>query len=258
MGQKIALVLSTGGARGIAHIGVIEELLKQGFEIASVAGCSMGALVGAAYVSGSLEELKRMLCTLKRRDILTLIDPTLSSKGFIKGDKIMQLIETIIPDKRIEDLAIPYLAVATDLQFEQERIIDVGSLLDAIRASIAIPNLFTPYKSQNHDWVDGGLSCPLPLQYVKRTTGDRLVASVAYHLYDLQGNFKELKANRYFFASQPSTVMIQKNIELSLQLYPADLLIKSPTRDYNIFQFYKAKELIEIGRKAAQQALARQ
>ena len=148
--QKVALVLSMGGARGIAHIGVIEELLCHNFEITSIAGSSMGAMVGAMYASGKMEECK--------------------------GDRFIKELKQIIPDMNIEDLPVPYVAMATDIVRDQEVRFDRGSLHEAIRASISIPMLFRPLRKDGMVLIDGGILNPLPLSHVQRTEGDILIA----------------------------------------------------------------------------------
>ncbi|MGC9341179.1 MAG: patatin-like phospholipase family protein [Bacteroidales bacterium] len=174
--KKVALVLSGGGARGIAHIGVIEELEKQGYEITSIAGTSMGALVGGFYALGKLEEYKEWLFTLDRFKVFTLFDFTLSRQGFVKGDKVLKKIKEFISDRRIEDLGIAYAAVAVDIIENKEVVFTSGSIFEAIRASISIPTVFTPVKSDHGLLVDGGVLDNLPVKYVKRNEGDMLVA----------------------------------------------------------------------------------
>ena len=144
--QKVALVLSMGGARGIAHIGVIEELLRHNFEITSIAGSSMGAMVGAMYASGKMEECKEWLYSWDKRKMWELADLTLSRDGLVKGDRFIKELKQIIPDMNIEDLPVPYVAMATDIVRDQEVRFDRGSLHEAIRASISIPMLFRPLR----------------------------------------------------------------------------------------------------------------
>jgi NTE family protein len=177
MKKSIALVLSGGAARGIAHIGLIEELEKNNFEIKSIAGNSMGAFVGAIYASGQLPDFKEWILNLGKKDILKLADITVSTKGFVKGEKLFKKIKDFLPDINIENLAIPYTAVAADLTNMQEIVLNSGDLKQAVRASIAIPGVFMPAYVGNSVLVDGGVVNPIPLNRVKRTDGDLLVAS---------------------------------------------------------------------------------
>ncbi len=250
--QKIALVLSTGGARGIAHIGVIEELEKLNYEIASIAGCSMGALVAAAYSTGKLQELKRHLQELNNLQILRLIDFTISKTGFLKGNRIMKKISEIIPDMEIEKMPIPYTAVATNIQKGQQVVFQHGSLHDAIRASISLPYLFVPFKRDGDYLIDGGISCPLPLEFINRHEGDILVASVAYNSDSVNTNIQFFNPTKSFFINQALTLMIQNSIQNSINYFKPNIVIRAHTNEYNILQFNKANELITQGVIAVQ------
>ena len=173
--QKVALVLSMGGARGIAHIGVIEELLRHNYEITSIAGSSMGAMVGAMYASGKLEECKEWLYSWDKRKMWELADLTLSRDGLVKGDRFIKELKQIIPVMNIEELPIPYVAMATDIVCDQEVRFDSGNLYDAIRATISIPMLFRPLRKDGMVLIDGGILNPLPLNQVHRTEEDILI-----------------------------------------------------------------------------------
>lgn len=173
---SISLVLGSGGARGYAHIGVIEELLAHGFSIQSIAGSSMGALVGGVYAAGKLQAYSDWVRPLQRFDVLRLLDWTISGGGFIKGDRIIAALKKLIGDINIEDLPIPYTAVAVDLDVQREVWFSKGSLFDAIRASIAIPTIFRPYRYQGRLLVDGGLLNPLPVSPTLRDLTDATIA----------------------------------------------------------------------------------
>ena len=136
MKPVVTLVLSGGGARGIAHIGVIEELERRRYEIASVTGTSMGALVGGVYAAGAIDPFREWLLTLDKRKVFSLVDFTLSRTGVVKGDKVFNKMKDFIPDTLIEDLKIPYAAVAVDLINNKEVVFREGRLFDAIRASV--------------------------------------------------------------------------------------------------------------------------
>lgn len=174
--KNVSLVLSGGGARGIAHIGVIEELERRGFEIHSIAGTSMGALVGAVYALDKIPEFKNWLYSLDKFKVLSLFDFTLSMQGFVKGDKVLSRMKQFIPDANIEDLSIFYRAVATDIINKKEVVFDKGSVYSAIRASMAIPTVFTPVKTKDGLLVDGGVINNIPLNHAQRKFGDYLIA----------------------------------------------------------------------------------
>lgn len=173
--KKVSLVLSGGGARGIAHIGVIEELLKNGYEIHAIAGTSMGALVGGVYAQGKMDDFKNWLYTLDKMKVFQLVDFTFSLQGFVKGEKVLKKMKDFIPDGNIEDLPIHFQAVATDLLNKEEIVFRDGSLYNAIRASISIPTVFTPVSLENRLLVDGGVLNNIPIKYAVRQPDDLLV-----------------------------------------------------------------------------------
>jgi NTE family protein len=175
MGNKVALVLGSGGARGYAHIGVIEELETRGYEITCVAGCSMGAVVGGIYAAGKLEEYREWIESLDYFDMLRLVDPSFSL-GAIRGEKIFGRIRDMLGSVNIEDLPIPFTAVATDLTNQQEIWFQEGNLELAMRASAAIPSLFTPVMQGNRMLVDGGILNPLPIVPVVSSHSDIIIA----------------------------------------------------------------------------------
>lgn len=176
MAKKVALVLASGGARGLAHIGAIEELMARGYEISSIAGCSIGSLIGGIYAAGKIEEAREWFCALDRKDVLSLTDFSIGLSHLVKGNRVMEAIQEWVPDRQIEDLPIPAAFVATDVLNSEEVIFRSGSLFEAIRASISIPMCFEPVRYNDTLLVDGGLTNPLPLDRVERTEGDILVA----------------------------------------------------------------------------------
>lgn len=165
-GNKVALVLGSGGARGYAHIGVIEALEARGFEIIAVSGCSMGALIGGIYAAGKLPEYRDWVCTLDYLDVLRLVDVTWSPMGAMRASKVMGKLEALVGDVLIENLPIPVTTVATDLVRQREVWFQNGPLLQAIRASIAVPGVITPVHLGEQVLVDGGLLNPLPIMPV--------------------------------------------------------------------------------------------
>jgi len=175
MGKRVALVLGSGGARGYAHIGVIEELEARGYEIGCIAGCSMGAVIGGIYAAGKLAEYRQWIENLDYLGLLRLLDVSFSM-GVIRGDKIFARIREIVGEVNIEDLPIPFTAVATDLTTYQEVWFQEGCLHQAMRASAAIPSLFTPVTKGRHMLVDGGLLNPLPIVPVVSSHCDLIIA----------------------------------------------------------------------------------
>ena len=169
-------MLSSGGPRGWAYIGAIEELASRGYNITSVAGTSIGSLIGGIYAAGKLDEVKQWLYGLDAWKVFSLMDISISKNHLVKGDKVIDALKEIVPNVNIEDLAIPYRAVAADLYTGEEVVFDRGPLFDAVRASISIPSLFRPVKYGYRTLVDGGIVNTLPLDRVVRHEGDIVVA----------------------------------------------------------------------------------
>lgn len=174
--KDVSLVLSSGGPRGFAYIGAIEELESRGYNICSVSGCSIGSLVGGIYAAGGLEDFKNWLYQLNNLKLMSLLDLSLSKSYLVKGDKIMETIKKVVPDVNIEDMRIPFTAVSTDLYTGEEVVFRKGPLFNAIRASISIPSLFRPVKYGYHTLIDGGIINTTPLSLAVRNGHDILVA----------------------------------------------------------------------------------
>lgn len=175
MSKRVALVLGSGGARGYAHIGVIEEIERRGYDIACVAGCSMGAVIGGIYAAGKLDDYRNWIESLDYLDVLRLVDVSFRL-GAIRGDKVFGQIRKIVGEMNIEQLRIPYTAVAADLTNQQEIWFQEGCLHQAMRASAAIPSLFTPVMQGNRMLVDGGILNPLPIVPVVSSHCDLIIA----------------------------------------------------------------------------------
>ncbi len=174
--EKIGLALGSGSARGLAHIGVIRAIEDAGIHIDMVAGTSIGALIGAAYAAGRLDELEHDFRGIDRRRIGALIDPVLPWSGFIDGKKIAGFVRAHVSLKAVEQLPIPFCAVATELSSGQEVVIREGDLIDAVRASISVPGIFSPVRWRNRILVDGGLVNPVPVSAVRALGADIVIA----------------------------------------------------------------------------------
>jgi NTE family protein len=278
--KNVALALSSGGARGLAHIGVIEELEAQGYHITSIASCSMGALVGGVYAAGKLNEFREWMKTIDRKKMLSLIDFSLSLNHIVKGTRIIEAIMEFVPDMNIEDLPIPYCAVATDLKAGKEVLFNKGSLFQAIRASISLPSFYEPVQRDDMILIDGGVINPLPLNRVKRQEGDILVGiDVSGHDYKAQWDEQQrltaiqksdtslktkildmlipdnIDFNYYTVLSRASSLMIRQNSILMTQLMNPDILIDIQMNRYGTFDFDKSEKLIAIGRQKAATAI---
>ena len=281
MAKDVALVLSSGGARGLAHIGAIEELEAQGYNITSIAGCSMGALIGGVYAAGKLEEFRNWMKTVDRKKMLELTDFSLSLNHIVKGSRIIEAIMEFVPDMPIEHLPIPYCAVATDLKAGQEVVFRKGSLFDAIRASISLPSFYEPVHRDGMILIDGGVTNPIPMNRVERHEGDILIGiDVSGHDYAAQSQLQEelaekrkhsrslsqqilnklipdnLEFNYYTMLSRVSSLMIRQNSILMAQLSKPDVLVDIQMSRYGGFDYDKSEKIIAIGRQKTLQALS--
>lgn len=282
---SISLVLGSGGARGLAHIGVIHWLEEQGFEIASISGCSMGALIGGIYAAGKLDVFEHWVRDISKVDIFTLLDLSWQKNGLVKGDKIIATLTELVGDINIEDLPIKYTAVAADIANEKEIWLSSGSLFSAIRASISLPLFFTPFHYNGVDLIDGGVLNPVP---IAPTFSDSTDFSIAVNL---GGSIETLNAtetkvtliddepkskldsflarfksktvlhnsnewgaydvvNQAFDAMQ-STIARQK-----LAAYPADYFVEIARNACGTLEFHRADEMIKLGYDTAETSLA--
>ena len=171
------MVLGSGGARGLAHIGAIEALEEHGYTITSIAGCSMGSIIAGMYAAGQMKEAKAWFLSVDKQLILRMMDINLlSNNSLVKGERIIRELEKVVPDRPIEELNIPCSIVASDMMNTEEVVFRSGSLFQAVRASISIPLFFKPVQIENRLLIDGGILNPLPLHTVTRQEGDILVA----------------------------------------------------------------------------------
>ncbi len=294
MKPPVTLVLSGGGARGNAHIGVIEELERRGYIIASVTGTSMGALVGGIYADDSLGPFKEWMLSLDRRKVFSLVDFTLGKSGMVKGDKVFNKMKDFIPDTPIQDLRIPFAAVAVDLINKREVVFREGSLFDAIRASVSIPSVLTPVKTADGLLVDGGVMNNIPTSHAPRVPGDLLVvANVnaripvnlpklsreegekqkrAYQLKidefhahlqkilplghpDKKPRSNEEKLSYFNVIDKTISLMTYQMAQMSLKFFTPDVLIEVSRDSCGTYDFFKAEQLVDMGRDATIKAL---
>ncbi len=275
----VALVLSSGSARGFVHIGAIEALERAGYEITSVAGTSMGALIGGMYAAGKLAEIKDWLVSLDRKKVFQLVDFSFSLNHVVKGRRVMEAIAEIVPDTDISQLPIPFCAVAADVQHGEEIDFREGSLLKAVRASISLPSILRPMHTDGRILIDGGAVNPIPLNRVKRHDGDILVAinvnAPADPVYDLirRQAKQRLKAagsslwqklipdpemadsNYYTLLSNTFSLMIQSNTERALQITPPDIRVDIPVNRFGEFDYDRAGRIVRVGRMAMKRAI---
>lgn len=268
--KKVALALASGGAKGFAHIGAIEALEECGYEITSIAGTSMGALIGGIYAAGGLDRVKEWMFDLTGSKVFGLVDFTLSSHALLKGNRLMEALKGRVPDCNIEELGIPFCAVATDLKQGREVVFRSGSLYNAIRASISIPMLFRPVEMDDMLLIDGGITNGLPLDRVARTEGDTLVA-VNLEDYDwddgeektvsstqkfspfellsrkFQAGLNALSNNYISMTYDTISILMKRNTEMALRLTPPDIYLNVDLGDYGSYDYDEAEAIARLG-----------
>lgn len=295
MSKTVALVLTSGSARGLAHIGAIEEIQARGYQIKAIAGSSMGAVVGGLYAAGKLEQYRDWMITLSRMDVFNLFDFSFSSSGLLKGERVFEEMARLLGDVQIEECAIPYTAVVTDMVSKKELWLRSGSLFKAVRASVAIPTIVTPVYTDTQILVDGGVLNPMPIEPLLEYDYDLLMvvnthAEIPYNsqykqtlqekkdaeVYQSRLALFRKKWSKYLplsgsteteqirkierlgymsLLSKAVDLMENRIIELSLEKHRPDIVIPVSREVCTMFEFYKAKETIEAGRVAAKETL---
>lgn len=279
--RDVALVLSSGGARGIAHIGAIDSLMAHGFNITSVAGTSFGSIVAGMYAMGHLDDFKEWMAGIDKKAIRRYTDYSLSLSYFVKGERIIDELKKIAPDRDIEDLPIPFACVSTDWKTGREIVFDKGSIWQAIRASISVPGMFAPVELNNHILIDGGITNPLPLDRVVRKSDDLLVGvNVSGHDYGSIWerrhaarlrqirNSKALQflnrlvpgvagADMNFFTllDQTFSISISQNARRAILLNPPDILVDIPMRRFGGGDYDKYAQIHAVGTHKTDKAI---
>lgn len=297
--KRIGLALGSGGARGWAHIGVINAIREAGLDVYAVAGTSMGSLVGAAFASGKISDLQHVAQNLDWRQVLSMmLEFSLPRTGLIDGARIVEFVREHVLATDIEHLPMPFAAVATDIQTGEEVVLKTGSVTDAVRASIAIPGLFTPLITDKRALVDGGLVNPLPINIVRDLGADFIIAvditrsplpgrsrdwtaPAANSLTRLQNgtrhfldklnipeiDFTALSKRFTTGTDTPNIFEIYGNMmrifqrqitSIRLKLDPPDLLIQPDVQDISTMEFHRAGDTIQAGYDAARKALAQE
>ncbi|WP_368084308.1 patatin-like phospholipase family protein [Vibrio splendidus] len=286
MAKTVSLVLGSGGARGLVHVGIIRWLIEHGYQIKSISGCSIGALIGGVYAAGKLDEFEEWVTSIDQSDMAMMLDFSWQSSGIFKGDKIIDTLRGLIGEISIEDLPIPYTAVAANVAEEKEVWLQSGSLFDAIRASISLPLFFTPHVINGEVLIDGGVLNPVPIaptfsdktdftlavnlggepemlqqevMPVSLPTKESNLHEKVVHFIDNLGSSVKSKmsfnfaaydiANQAFDAMQ-STIARQK-----LAAYPADITLEIPRNACGTLEFDRSQEMIDKGYHLAQAKL---
>jgi len=279
MKKKISLCLSSGGARGLAHIGVIEVLLENGYEIEQISGSSIGSVVGSIYAAGGLLKFKKWVLGLDKLKVFSLMDFTIGGHGVMKGDKVFNKLKTIVGDQNIEDLNTPMKIIATDVVNGKEIVFKKGSMYDAMRASCSIPGLVRPFVYKKTQLVDGGVLNPLPLNHLLSPN-----QTLAVNLNETKSNIKNKKSSprtqnpessyfnvlkEYFYFNKRNRkrlsffdltyksihIMQNKLANEMLLKHPIDFIVNIPFDSCYPLEFYKAREMIKLGREMCIKAL---
>ncbi len=270
--KTVSLVLGSGGARGLAHIGIIRYLEEHNYEIKSISGCSIGALVGGFYAAGRLDAYTKWLEDVDVIDMLKLLDFK-GSGGLVSGEKLMKKLSELLGDVNIEDLDIKFTAVATDIDTEKEIWINSGSLLNAVRASISLPMFFTPYKTKSGKrLVDGGVLNPVPIAPTFHDDTDLTISvnlggeaspefpiekkqknnSLSKKIHEYMQNISlpdslTKEDGMYVIADKSFETMQGAIARMKLAAYPSDVEIEIARNLCGTFEFHKSQELIEYG-----------
>jgi len=282
--KTVSLVLGAGGARGLAHIGVIQWLLDHGYEIRSIAGSSMGALVGGIYATGKLTAYSEWVLALERIEVLRLLDPAFGRAGLFKGERVIEVLRELIGDAEIAELPVSFTAVAMELESGKEIWLREGKLFDAIRASIAIPLLFTPSCVDGRTLVDGGLVNPVPIAPTLNDSTDLTIAVSLGGRYEpepapppsapipstnpyrqrIRAFIESLTSGREDVATPPGMIdvalrsfeaMENTIARLKQAAYSPDAIIEIPRNACRIHEFWRAEEMIALGRERAERVI---
>ena len=288
---SVALVLGSGGARGLAHIGVIRLLEERGYDIRCIAGSSIGAVIGGIHAAGKLREFEDWVRAISRVDIMTFLDVAWGKGGLMKGDRIINTLIDLVGDVMIEDLPLRFSAVATDLVRQREVLFTRGRLFDAIRASMSVPLLFSPFTLEGVDYIDGGVLNPVPVTAVRDTEADITVAvycggtsamppkpeppvspsMLPAALQEVQEKVRQFM-HRFssaepredardwstFDVAMQSIEAMQNTIaRQKLAAFPPDVLIEIPRNACRTMEYDRAAEMIGLGHHACGEALDR-
>ncbi|MBK3518548.1 patatin-like phospholipase family protein [Carboxylicivirga marina] len=276
MKQKtVSLVLGSGGARGLAHIGIIRWMEEHNYQIKAISGCSIGSVIGGIYASDQLDKFEEWVDNLDIIDIASYMDISWGVSGLIKGDKLINKLKEMLGDCTIEELPIKYTAVAADVKNEKEIWLSKGNLFDAIRASISLPLFLTPIVIDGVELIDGGVLNPIPIAPVFSDNTDLIIAvnlgakpasdklvhkptepSNGFSL--LNKSVKATKGNQsgmYEIADSAFDAMQNTIARQKLAAYPPDYLIEIERNACGTLDFHRAEEKIELGYKKADELL---
>jgi len=259
--KKVGLALGSGAARGLAHIGVLEVLERESIPVDMIAGASAGALVGALYAQGkSLSQIEELATSMSWKKIAPLVDIALPRTGFIGGKRIKDLVSSIIGDVKFEDLPIPFSCVAADIMTGEEVVINQGSVVEGVRASISIPIIFTVVKQKGRYLVDGGLVDPVPVSVVKQMGADFIIAvnvipDVKERIHWVDKERAHDPKEPHLFSVMMQSIYISSYSLVESSLEGADVVIEPRMAHIGAGDFHRAQECIVQGELAAQDSI---
>jgi len=252
---KIGIALGGGAARGYAHIGVLNAIDELGIPISYVSGTSIGSFIGALYASGNLKTFENEVRSRNSfmKDVLFKLDPVFPKLSIMNGNEVIRIFEEITEINTFEELNIPLTTVATDIVNNVKIESNKGDLINAIKASIAIPGVLTPTYVNDNLCVDGGLIDPVPLQSIIDMGSDR---TIAVNLYGLQtSKKKDNKYNIVDIVDRSAKIILNNVTHLSFKNNEPNILIEPPIDQFYGWDFHKANELIDIGYDTAKSIL---
>jgi len=254
--RKVGLALGGGAARGLAHIGVLEVLQKEGIPVDMIAGTSAGAAIGALYAQGKdASQIKALAVKMGRMQFLSLVDLALPRSGFVEGARIKNLLKSIIGDIKFSDLSIPLACIATDIRSGEEMVINDGSVLEGVRASISIPVIFSAVKWQDRYLVDGGLVNPVPVKTVREMGADFIIAvNVISDIGNRTRQAKKVKQPGMFQVILQSIYIATYSVVRS-SLEGADIIIEPQLTNIGYGDFHRIRDCISQGELAAQESI---
>ena len=252
---KIGIALGGGAARGYAHIGVLNAINELNIPISYVAGTSIGSFIGALYASGNLKTFEKEVRSRNSfmKDVLFKLDPVFPKLSIMNGNEVIRIFKEITDINTFEELNIPLTTVATDIVNNVKIESNKGDLINAIKASIAIPGVLTPTYVNDNLCVDGGLIDPVPLQSIIDMGSDR---TIAVNLYGLQtSKKKDNKYNIVDIVDRSAKIILNNVTHLSFKNNEPNILIEPPIDQFYGWDFHRANELIDIGYDTAKEIL---
>ena len=265
--QELLLALGGGGARGIAHIGVIRVLEEHGITIRGIAGTSMGAVIGGLYAANALPQYEEFLQNLSMKGVLKLLDPKIPTDGLLDGKKMVKLLRSMLNDVQIEHMPLPFVAVTADLHSGKPVQLKSGDLVESMRASFAIPGVFSPVAFQDKWLVDGAVATPVPVAVARDIQPDLPVLAVNVNAAEFppleaslaaiapRGDENKKKPSILTTLNESIAHMQNQLARFQLELNPPDAPVQPALKGIGLFDFIRSEHIIAEGRRATEEAI---